>query len=66
MTNPGEIEEAIRNIIDPGILFGEGADHRIEDVIATAFQNVTDDDWHHVPDDLTDRLDDYLYGDDRR
>lgn len=33
----------------------------IEDVIDNAFRDVAADDWARLPDDLTERLDDYLY-----
>lgn len=62
LTNPDEIEEAVRNIIDwNGPLEGEAA-LEIEYAVATAFRNVTVEDWDLLPDDLSDRLDDYLYG----
>lgn len=66
VTNPDEIEEAIRNITGAGGPTGdEGAD-QIEAVIAAAFKDVPVEDWDRLPEDLTDRLDDYLYGDERR
>lgn len=34
----------------------------IEDVVANAFRDVTADDWARLPEDLTEHLDDYLYG----
>ena len=37
----------------------------IEDAIAEALTGVTAEDWDSVPADLTDRLDDYLYGDEQ-
>ncbi len=63
LTNPREIEKAIQNIIhadDPNDDRGAPA---IEDEIAAAFKDVTVEDWARLPADLTDRLDDYLYGD---
>ena len=38
----------------------------IEDAIAEALQGVTAEDWDGVPEDLTDRLDHYLYGDENK
>lgn len=66
LTNPDEIEEAVRNIIDwNGPLEGEAA-LEIEYAVATAFRKVTVEDWDRLPDDLSDRLDDYLYGNPER
>lgn len=62
LTNPHEIEEAVRNMIDlDGPLDGEAA-AEIEEAFAGAFRNVTVEDWDRLPDDLSDRPDDYLYG----
>ena len=65
LTNAGEIEEAVRNIVGDDAPPGNGSTLEIEDVIAAAFEDVTDDDWARLPADLTERLDDYLYGSDR-
>jgi len=62
LTNPHEIDEAVRNVIDSKGPFEGEAGHEIEDALATAFENVTVEDWDRLPDDLSDRLDDYLYG----
>jgi len=35
----------------------------IEDAIAEALQGVSADDWDSLPADLTEQLDNYLYGD---
>ena len=35
----------------------------VEDAITEALKDVTAEDWDSLPADLTDRLDDYLYGD---
>ena len=64
LTNPSEIEEAVRNIIDADAPSGKGSTLEIEEVIAAAFKDVTADEWARIPDDLTERLDDYLYGSD--
>ncbi len=61
-TNPGEIEEAIRNLMGEDSS-GRGANvPEAEDIIAAAFNDVTADDWAQLPLDLTDRLDEHLYG----
>ena len=65
LTNPSEIVEAVRNIIGADAPSGEESTLEIEDVIADAFKGVTADDWARLPEDLTERLDDYLYGSDR-
>ena len=63
LTNPAEIEEAIRNIVGPTDPVGDRSTVRIEDLMAEAFKDVTDDEWTLLPPDLTNRLDDHLYGD---
>lgn len=65
LTNPREIEEAVRNIIDADAPSVTGSTLEIEEVIAAAFKDITADEWARIPDDLTERLDDYLYGSDR-
>ena len=64
LTNPSEIVEAVQNIIGADAPFGKESTLEIEDVIADAFKGVTADDWARLPEDLTERLDDYLYGGD--
>ena len=64
LTNAREIEEAVRNIIGDDAPPGNGSALEIEDVIATAFKEVTAHDLARLPEDLTERLDDYLYGSD--
>ena len=63
LTNPSEIEKAIQNIIRADDPNDDGGAPRVEDEIAAAFKDVTAEDWARFPEDLTDRLDDYLYGD---
>ena len=63
LTNPSEIEKAIQNIIGADDLNDDGGAPEIEDEIAAAFKDVAAEDWARLPEDLTDRLDDYLYGD---
>ena len=65
LTNPSELEEAIRNIIGADALSGKASTVEIEDVIAAAFKDVTANDWARLPEDLVERLDHYLYEDDR-
>lgn len=65
LTNPSEIEDAVRNIIGADASPGNTSDLEIEDVIDEAFKDVPAEDWTRLPADLTDRLDDYLYGKDR-
>ena len=65
LTNSSEIGEAVRNIIGDNPPTGYGSTLEIEDVIAATFADVTADDWARLPEDLTERLDDYLYGSDR-
>lgn len=66
LTSPSEIVDAVRNIIEPDALSSRGSALDVEEVIAEAFEDVTADDWMRVPEDLTERLDDYLYGSDLR
>ena len=65
LTNASEIEEAVRNIIGADASSGKGKTLEIEDVIAASFKGVTANDWARLPEDLTERLDDHLYGRDR-
>lgn len=65
LTNRSEIEEAIRNLVGADAPSGNPGAVEIEDVIADAFKDVTADDWARLPGDLSERLDYYLYEDDR-
>ena len=65
MTDPKEIADGVRNIIGANALHGNASNLEIEDVIDDAFKDVAADDWTRLPADLTDRLDDHLYGRDR-
>ena len=58
-TNPAEIEEAIRNLMQDD---ASDSATDIETMFAAAFADVTDEDWSSLPKDLSDRLDHYLYG----
>ena len=66
LTNASEIEEAVRNIIGADASSDKAKTPEIEDVIAASFKGLTADDWARLPEDLTERLDDYLYGSDHR
>lgn len=65
LTNPREIADAVGNIIGTDALSAGASNPEIEDAIDDAFKDVTADDWSRLPVDLTERLDDYLYGRDR-
>ena len=54
--------DAVRDIVGASGLRDDANSVEIEDVIANAFRDVTADDWARLPEDLTERLDDYLYG----
>ncbi|MDE0261165.1 MAG: hypothetical protein OXJ37_02010 [Bryobacterales bacterium] len=54
--------DAVRDIVGVSGLRDNAGNLEIEDVIANAFRHVTADDWARLPEDLTERLDDYLYG----
>lgn len=62
LTNPREIEDAIRSIIGASAVPDNANNLEIEDVITNAFRDVTANDWARLPEDLTEHLDDYLYG----
>lgn len=57
--------DAVRDIVGASGLRDDANHLEIEDVIANAFRDVTAEDWARLPEDLTERLDDYLYGDGR-
>lgn len=65
LTNPSEIEEAIRNIIGADAPSGKASTVEIENIIAAAFKDITTNDWARLPEDLVERLDHYLYEDGR-
>lgn len=54
--------DAVRDIVGASSLRDDASNLEIEVVIANAFRDVTADDWARLPEDLTERLDDYLYG----
>ncbi|MXY69272.1 MAG: hypothetical protein F4Y47_12065 [Acidobacteriia bacterium] len=54
--------DALRDIVGASGLRDDANSVEIEDVIANGFRDVTADDWARLPEDLTERLDDYLYG----
>ena len=53
--------DAVRDTVGASGLRDDGSNLEIEDVIADAFRDVTAEDWARLPDNLTERLDDYLY-----
>lgn len=61
-TNPGEVEQAVRNLVATDNTGRGAGTAEPEDLIAAAFKEVTHDEWAQLPEDLTDRLDEYLYG----
>ncbi len=65
MTDPKQIADGVRNIIGAKARQGDASNLEIEDAIDDAFKDVTADDWTRLPADLTDRLDDHLYGRDQ-
>lgn len=65
-TNPGEITEAIRNVIVAPPSPGDVGASDIGELVALLFEDVAAADWARLPGDMTDRLDDYLYGDEGR
>lgn len=65
VTDPKETADGVRNIVGANALRGNASNLEIEDAIDDAFKDVTADGWARLPADLTDRLDDYLYGRDQ-
>ena len=64
-TNPDEIDEAVQDLMEAeqnpvGITLEE-----MDKLFSAAFKDVPDEEWANLPDDLIDRLDEYLYGVDR-
>lgn len=66
LTNPSEIEAAIRAILIPDQCTARLKPPDVEDEMIEALKGVTAEDWENLPADLTDRLDHYLYGDQNR
>jgi len=65
LTNPGQIDEAIQHLME-GEMHGRGITlEEMDKLFSDAFKNVPDEEWANLPDDLIDRLDEYLYGVDR-
>ena len=65
-TNPREITEAIRNIIVAAPSPSEVGASDVGELVASLFEDVTAADWARLPADMTDCLDDYLYGNEGR
>ena len=61
-TNPREIEQAVHNLsVEDDWGQGRGT-RKVRDIFAAAFKDVPSEDWAGIPEDITDRLDEYLYG----
>ncbi|MDE0680062.1 MAG: hypothetical protein OXI11_07600 [Gammaproteobacteria bacterium] len=65
LTNPGEIDEAIDHLMGAELHVGGITLEEMDKLFSDAFKNVPDEEWANLPDDLIDRLDEYLYGVDR-
>lgn len=65
LTNPGQINEAIQELVGAELHVGTTNLHEEIRKSAEAFKDVPDEAWESLPDDLIDRLDEYLYGVDR-
>ena len=65
LTNPGEIDEAIEHLMGAELHVGGITLEEMDKLFAEAFKDVPDEEWANLPDDLIDRLDEYLYGVDR-
>lgn len=66
LTHPYEIDDAIQHLFGAELHVGSTNLHEEEKKFADAFKDVTDEDWARLPEDLSDRLDEYLYGVRRR
>ena len=62
LTHPYEIDDAIQHLFGAELHVGSTNLHEEERKAAEAFKDVTDEDWAQLPEDLSDRLDEYLYG----
>lgn len=62
LTHPYEIDDAIQHLFGAELHVGSTNLHEEEKKFADAFKDVTDEDWARLPEDLSDRLDEYLYG----
>lgn len=60
-TNPREIEQAVHNLVVQDD-WGQGTGILKVKEIFAAFEELTSEDWAGIPEDITDRLDEYLYG----
>ena len=62
LTSPGQIDEAIQHLME-GEVHGRGITlEEMDKLFAEATKDVPDEEWANLPDDLIDRLDEYLYG----
>ena len=62
LANPGELDEAIQHLFGAELHVGSTDLYEEERKFAEAFKDVPDKDWAKLPDDLIDRLDEYVYG----
>lgn len=60
-TNPQEIEQAVHNLVVEDD-WGQGTGILKVKEIFAAFEELTSEDWAGIPEDISDRLDEYLYG----
>lgn len=65
LTNPGQIEEAIQHLMEAEPHVGGITLEDMDKLFSEAFKDVPDEEWANLPDDLIERLDEYLYGVDR-
>lgn len=66
LTNPAQIDEAIQHLMGAELHVGGINLEEMDKLFAEATKDVPDEDWANLPDDLIDRLDEYLYGVDRQ
>ena len=65
LANPGQIDEAAQHLMEAELHVGGMTLERMDELFAEIFKDVPDEEWANLPDDLIDRLDEYLYGVDR-
>lgn len=65
LTNPGQIDEAAQDLMEAERHGGGITLDEMDKLFAELTKDVPDEAWASLPDDLIDRLDEYLYGVDR-
>ena len=65
LANPGQIDEAAQHLMEAELHVGGMTLEEMDKLFAEATKDVPDEEWANLPDDLIDRLDEYLYGVDR-